>query len=170
MGRAGNIGLRPFLPADLSVCIAIFQDAVMELAEEDYSHRQRELWAARADEADFATRLAAQLTLIATQGGAPVGFASLADNRIVDLLYVHPHAARQGVATSLLDALEKLGTARGATTLSADVSDTARPLFDKRGWAPERRNTVALEDEYLGNTTMTKSLAGKSAGVQDKAS
>ena len=66
--------------------------------------------------------------------GSPVGFASLANNETIDLLYVHPAAAGQGAGTMLVDALEKLGAARGAKRLTADVSDTAQDFFKKRGF------------------------------------
>ena len=63
-------------------------------------------------------RLGDQLTLIATMNGSPVGFASLANNETIDMLYVHPAAAGQGAGTMLVDALEKLAAARGAKTLT----------------------------------------------------
>jgi putative acetyltransferase len=83
------------------------------------------------------------------------------------MLYVHPYAAGEGVATALLDALERLATARGATTLTADVSDTAHDFFQSRGYQPVRRNNIPLDDVWLANTTMTKTLA-KPAEVKSK--
>ena len=77
------------------------------------------------------------------------------------MLYVHPAAVRQGVATVLVDALEKLAAARGSSALSVDASDTARPFFQKRGYSAESRKTVPLGDEWLGNTAMKKSLAAE---------
>ena len=102
------------------------------------------------DEDQFAKRLAGQLTLIATIDGAPVAFASLRGNDHIDMLYVHPAVTRQGVATSLVDALEKLAGARGATTLSVDASDTAKPFFDKRGYSAQQRNAVAIGGRMAG--------------------
>ena len=91
--------------------------------------------------------------------GEPAGFASLKGAETIDMLYVEPDFARQGVATALIDALVRLAAARGAKTLTSDVSDTARPLFDRRGFQAQRRNLVQLDDEWLANTTMTKRLA-----------
>ncbi len=64
----------------------------------------------------------------------------------------------------LYDAIEKLATARGAQRLTADVSDTAMPFFQKRGFQPQRRNTVTIGDEWLANTTMDKVLAAATDG------
>ncbi|CAH1671949.1 GNAT family N-acetyltransferase [Chelatococcus asaccharovorans] len=151
--------LRPFLPSDLAVVAAIFQDSIEELTEDDYSEAQRAAWAERADGQDFAARLTAALTLVATIDGSVVGFASLKDNTHIDMLYVHPGFARQGVATLLCDAVEKLAVGRGATALTVDASDTARPFFDGRGYRGESRNTVSVGEEWLGNTTMKKTFA-----------
>ena len=153
--------LRPFLPADADMLADIYQASVMELAEEDYSEAQREAWAEIADDESFVRRLAEGITLIATMEGTPVGFISLKDNEHVDFLYVHPAVAGQGVGAMLYDAVEKLAGARGATRLTVDASDTARPFFEKRGFAPQRRNTVSVGDEWLANTTMEKRLAPK---------
>ena len=62
------------------------------------------------------------------------------------------------MAALLIDALEKLARARGAKRLTVDASDTARPFFEKRGFQAERRGTLALGGEWLGNTTMEKRL------------
>ena len=90
-----------------------------------------------------------------------MGFASLADNTRLDMLYVHPAAAGQGAAAMLCDALEKLAAARGAKELTADASDFAIGFFEKRGYSAKSRNTVVLGGEWLANTTMIKSLGSK---------
>jgi len=165
MARAHpTLGLRPYLPADAELLAQIFRAAVEELTGEDYSEAQQAAWAAAAeDEADFAKRLADQLTLVATLDGSPVGFASLKGPDEIDMLYVHPAAAGQGAATMLTDALEKLAASRGAKRLTTDASDTARGFFEKRGYAAARRNTVARGDEWLASTTMEKQLTKGSA-------
>src|SRR3979411_893934 len=110
MGQAlPKPALRPFLPADTPVVAAIFVAAIEELTGDDYSEAQQEAWAAAADdEEQFGKRLAGQLTLIATLQNSPVGFASLKGADHIDLLYVHPSAAGQGVASMLGEALDKI--------------------------------------------------------------
>jgi putative acetyltransferase len=165
MGQAlPKVGLRPLLPADISVLAAIFVASVEELTEDDYSEAQREAWANVAeDEEKFGKRLAGQLTLVATIQSSPVGFISVKGNDHIDLLYVHPGFVRQGVATALCDAVEKLAAARGVMSLKVEASDTAEPFFARRGYAAEQRNTVSVGDEWLTNTTMRKALGGDGA-------
>lgn len=169
MGQAlPKVGLRPLLPADISVLAAIFVASVEELTEDDYTEAQREAWAGAAeDEEKFGKRLAGQLTLVATIQSSPVGFISVKGNDHIDLLYVHPGFVRQGVASALCDAIEKLSAARGVTSLQVQASDTAEQFFVKRGYAAEQRNTVSVGDEWLTNTTMRKALDGN--GPQSEA-
>ena len=157
-----KLALRPFLAADAPLLAEIFRASIEDLTAEDYSEAQRQAWAATADdEAAFAKKLAGALTLIATMQGSPVGFASLAGGNTIDMLYVHPAATGQGVGRMLADALEKLAGARGTKKLLVDASDSARGFFEKRGYIPQRRNTVTVGDEWLANTTLQKLLAAK---------
>lgn len=152
-------GLRPYLPADALICAAIAEASIAELTGDDYTEAQQEAWIASfPDEEELARRLSSQLTLIATLGESSVGFASLKGTDHIDMLYVHPEAVRQGVATALIDALERLAAARGARTLTADVSDTAQPFFAHRGYTAQQRNSIPRGDEWLANTTMSKAL------------
>lgn len=158
-------GLRPMLPDDAAMLAEIFRDSIEGLTGDDYAPGQQDAWASAADdEADFAGRLGRQLTLVATLRQSPVGFASLRGADIIDMLYVHPAAARQGVATMLVDALEKLAAARGATRLTTEASDTARDFFGRRGYVAQQRSTVMRGGEWLGNTAMLKQLSGGGAG------
>jgi putative acetyltransferase len=168
MGQAlPKPALRPFLAEDTPILAAIFVAAIEELTAEDYSEAQQEAWASAADDEEkFGKRLASGLTLIATLQNSPVGFASLKGADHIDMLYVHPGAAGQGVASMLCDALEKLAGGRGAKSLTIDASDNAEPFFLKRGYIGKQRNTVTVNGEWLANTTMQKTLAdGPKPGV-----
>ena len=158
MARASlNIALRPFLPADAPLLAAIFRASVEDLTADDYDEDQRAAWAAGADdEVKFGQARAGELTLVATVQGAPVGFASLKGADHVEMMFVHPAVARQGVASMLYDAIEKLARARGAKRLTVDASDTARSFFEGRGFAAQQRNVVPRHGEWLANTTLQK--------------
>ena len=156
--------LRPFLAKDTPILARIFRASIEQLAAEDYSVGQIEAWTSFAeDEVAFGARLSAGLTLVATLNGMPAGFVSLKGADVIDMLYVAPGVARRGVATSLVGAIEKLAAARGATRLTVDASDTAKPFFEGRTFIAERRNTVVIGDEWLGNTTLSKSLVSQTA-------
>lgn len=154
------LSLRPFLAADARRCAEVFRASIEELAAEDYDAEQREAWAAVANDEDaFADRLAGELTLVAVIDGTVAGFASLKGREEIDMLYVDPEFARRGAGKALIDALTRLAGARGGKRLTVDASETARPLFERDGFRAEKRNLVRKGDQWLANTTMTKTLA-----------
>jgi putative acetyltransferase len=152
-----KLAMRPMLPQDVPLLAEIFRASIQELTGDDYSEAQQEAWAQAADDVEaFGARLAVELTLVATHGGSPVGFAALADNVRIDMLYVHPAAAGQGAGNML-------AAARGTKELTVEASDTARSFFERRGFAARTRNTVLSAGEWLANTTMVKPLAAAAA-------
>ena len=161
-----NYALRPFLATDTPLLPAIFAAAIEELTGDDYSEAQQQAWAAAAeDEEQFGRKLASELTLIATLQNSPVGFASLKGADHIEMLYVHPSVAGQGVGAMLCDALEKLAGGRGAKNLTVDASDNAAEFFRKRGYVAKQRNTVTVNGEWLANTTMQKTLVAAAPGA-----
>lgn len=128
------ITMRPFLSADGPRCLEILRASIEESAGDDYDADQREAWRARASgPAGFASRLAQVLTLVATVEGVVVGFASLKGADVIDMLYVDPAFSRRGIGGALLNALVKLAQARGTESITSDVSDTARSIFERQG-------------------------------------
>jgi len=159
-----EVTLRPYVPADARRCVEIFRSSIEELAAEGYDADQREAWASAADDEEkFAARLAGALTLIAVIEGAAAGFASLKGGDVIDMLYVDPEFTGRGAGRALVDALTKLAAARGAKRLTAEASECAKPLFERLGFTAEKRNLVRVGDEWVANTTMTKSLAAEPA-------
>jgi putative acetyltransferase len=151
--------LRPFLPADTMALRDLFGQSIEELTSDDYDEEQRLAWMATAEDAQaFANRLAGGLTLVVQLDGEYLGFASLKDNKTIDMLYVHPDFAGEGVGRTLVEALEKIAAARGTTTVKTEASDTAEAFFSRLGYQSEQRNSVPLEDQWLSTTTMIKRL------------
>jgi putative acetyltransferase len=160
-----KLAMRPMLPADVPTLAEIFRAGIEELSADDYTPGQQQAWASAADDEEkFAARISGALTLVATLSGDPIGFACLADNSRVDMLYVHPAAAGQGAGAMLCDALETLAAARGTKEISVDASDSARGFFERRGFVAKTRNSVSVGDEWLANTTMVRSLPAQARG------
>src|SRR2546430_13584248 len=107
MARAHpEFALRPFLAEDMPLLAEIFRASIAELTGDDYTEGQQEVWASAVDDEEaFAKRLGDQLTLIVTMNGSPVGFASLANNETIDLIYVHPALAGPGARPMLVGPL-----------------------------------------------------------------
>jgi len=126
--------LRPYLPKDVPFLLRMTRGSISQLAQDDYSPGQIEAWVESfSDEAAFAARLAAGLTLVATIDGFPAGYAMLKGKDEIDLLYVAPGLVRRGVATALIEALEKLAAAR-AGNATERKSQRCRAPFLFSAW------------------------------------
>ncbi len=148
----------------------LFAQSIEELTADDYDEEQRLAWMAQAeDAAAFAERLRSMVTLVVQLDGEYLGFGALKDDKVIDMLYVHPDYAGEGVGTALVEALETIAAARGAETISTEASDSALPFFQRRGYQSVQRNSAAIDDQWLYNTTMTKPLAGASQGPAEAA-
>jgi putative acetyltransferase len=157
--------LRPFMPADTMALRELFAASIEELTQDDYDEDQRVAWASAAEDAQaFAKRLGSMVTLVVMIEGEYAGFGSLKDNTVLDMLFVHPYHAGEGVGTALCDALERIAAARGATEITVDASETATPFFEDRGYVATRRNSVPIDDQWLTNTTMVKKLTPVGTG------
>lgn len=162
------ISFRPYLPRDAEVLADLFVASIEELTADDYDEGQRAAWAGAAEDVEaFGAKLAGWLTILAEAEGEILGFAALRDdpkvkeNRIIEMLYVSPDHAGQGIGKALLDVMELLARQRGAETATVDASETAREFFASRGYEMQARNTVMRGDEWLVNTTMKKTLPEK---------
>ncbi|MGD9783946.1 MAG: GNAT family N-acetyltransferase [Hyphomicrobiaceae bacterium] len=166
----GGLPLRPFLPADTGRLQDLFAQSVEELTQDEYDEEQRLAWVSRAADGEaFAARLARGVTLLVEANGEILGFASLAAGKEIDMLYVHPFAVGRGVGTTLVDALERIAAARGATAMTVDASDTAHDFFERRGYAAVKRNTFQIGDVWVTNTTMLKPLKATMAAAGGRA-
>jgi len=161
---SNDFPLRPFLPADTMGLRDLFAQSIEELTADDYDEDQRLAWAGSAEDANaFRARLGGMLTLVVQVEGEYLGFGSLKDNKTIDMLYVHPDFAGEGVGSQIADALERIAGARGAESVTVDASDTAILFFEGRGYAAVQRNSVPRDDQWLSNTTMIKPLTDQNA-------
>lgn len=164
MNRSGY-PLRPFLPGDTMALRELFAASVEELTQEDYDEDQRAAWVACAEDADaFRERLEQATALVVEIEGEHAGFGSLKDNSVLDMLYVHPYHAGEGIGSALCEALETIARGRGTDTITVEASETAVMFFEGRGYVALQRNSVERFGEWLTTTTMTKKLKDQTAG------
>ena len=146
--------LRPYRSADCPALAELFYDTVHTVCAGDYTPEQLDAWApGAADPAAWDASFLAHRTLVAVEGGTPVGFADMDESGYLDRLYVHRDFQRRGIAAALCDALE---AASAAKTFTTHASLTARPFFEHRGWRVVREQTVFRRGVALNNFVMEK--------------
>nr|WP_228024005.1 GNAT family N-acetyltransferase [Synechocystis salina] len=155
--QVNNIHLRPYHPSDLNNIIHIFTEAVHQLGIKHYSPAQLSAWApSKPDRQRWHDRLESMVVVVAEQGATIVGFIGYDGAGLVDLLFVHPAFTRRGIATMLIQAVERLAFTNGVSQLQTKASMVARPFFESRGFVVIAEETVTIRGENLRRFAMDK--------------
>jgi len=154
--------IRPYRHADAAETLAIFLAAVTETAAADYSTEQIQAWA-RPEARELSTWHASMQernSYVATVDGAPAGFSDVNPAGYIDMLFVAPRYLRQGVARQLIGHVEAHARNEQLTELTADVSITARPFFERYGFTVEAEQHPVKAGVQLTNYKMKMKLLG----------
>ncbi|RZJ61012.1 MAG: GNAT family N-acetyltransferase [Flavobacterium sp.] len=154
-----EITIRPALPADLPEIKQLFVETIMNVCSNDYTNEQQRIWAATAEnEERWTNALNDQYFVVAERESKIAGFASLANNNYFDFLYVHKDFQRQGIADGLYEYLERKALDSGTRILTSDVSKTARPFFERKGFKVVSEQTNVRLGIEIVNYKMEKEL------------
>lgn len=161
-----TLHIRPFEPGDAAALRTVFHASVHGLAAAHYGPEQLNAWAPLAhDPAQWAARMQANQPFVAwadhaSAPGTPAiaGFADLQPTGYIDMFFVAPAFARQGVARALMAHIEAQAAQRGITQLHADVSLAAEPFFAASGFAVVARQRPERAGIVLRNARMAKAL------------
>ncbi len=146
--------LRAYRAEDCLELAHLFYETVHTVNAKDYTQEQMNAWAAgNVDLNTWNTSFLAHHTVVAEMDGKIVGFGDMDLSGYLDRLFVHKDFQHCGVATAICDALEKSST---ATEFITHASITARPFFEKRGYAVVRQQQVERGGVRLTNFVMRK--------------
>lgn len=152
--------IRLYADADAPAIAQIYFDAVHIGTAAHYDADQRRAWAGEAPRPDkWRDRLQGMTVFVAEEAGTVTGFMSIDATGFLDLAFVAPGAAGQGVGGALYRHVEAVARDLGATRLHAEISLAARPFFERRGWRVIRRQSIARAGICLTNFQMEKPLA-----------
>ncbi|WP_243400222.1 GNAT family N-acetyltransferase [Arthrobacter glacialis] len=156
------VAIRSYRLADAADTMAIFLAAVTETAAADYSPEQIQAWA-RPEARELSTwhaAMNARNSYVATVDGEPAGFSDVDSQGYIDMMFVSPRFLRLGVARHLLAHVEAHARAERLAELTADVSITARPFFERYGFIVEAKQHPVMVGVKLTNYAMKKNLFG----------
>ncbi|SAL13604.1 acetyltransferase [Caballeronia arvi] len=151
------IEVRPYRAKDLDGVIDLFQRAVRETASADYNEAQIEAWA-QADRDEWELARVSRPTWVGLVDGELAGFADLAKNGLIDMMFVDPQHQRKSVATSLLARIEAEAEELGLTTLHTYSSVTGRPFFEYCGFTMLLARAVIVREQRFVQFVMEKVL------------
>lgn len=158
--RPASLGIRPYAPGDARTTLAVFLSAVTLTAAQDYSPDQVAAWAqpARREASDWDAQRRSADTFVATLDGQVAGFTDMSSDGYIDMLFVSPRFGRRGVGGTLLWFLEGRAHADGLTQMLANVSLTAKVLFERHGFVVTAERRTQIDDAELRSFRMVKNL------------
>lgn len=154
-----NITVRKGSFDDLEVMQLLFTNTIEVICKKDYNDEQRKAWQSGTEnEERWMNVLRNQYVLIAECEHQIVGFCTLDRGSYIDLLFVHKDHQQKGIASILYHEIEKEALQHHAKQITADVSKTARPFFEKVGFHVIREQMVDVKGTTLMNYKMAKNL------------
>src|SRR5215467_11174774 len=105
--------IRRATPDDALAIATLYHDTVRKINSRDYASAQIQAWAgATPDEEKWRERQNSRMIFVEEENGIIRGFAELENDGRVGAVYVHADYQREGIASALLDELEKEAIAR----------------------------------------------------------
>jgi putative acetyltransferase len=155
------ITLRPFRESDAEDMAAVYERAVRDIGARDYSAEQVAAWVGQGPRAErFREKImdGRRGWVAVDDAGRVMGFVDLEADGHIDFLYVDPDAAGQGVATRMLDELERVARSTGIKRLYVEASESARRVFERRGYTVTARRDFEISDVAIHNYAMERWL------------
>ncbi|WP_126652048.1 GNAT family N-acetyltransferase [Chryseobacterium aureum] len=154
-----RITIRKGTGSDLPEMLQLFTATIDEVGKKDYDLQQLEAWKSGAENKErWMDVIRNQYVLLAVAGNTIVGFCSLDQGNYIDLLFVHKDHQHKGIAFLLYHQIEQEALQCNEKKLTADVSKTARPFFEKTGFQVIQEQTVRVKGIAMTNYKMVKHL------------
>jgi putative acetyltransferase len=151
--------LRKANNSDLKEMQQLYISTIKSVCQKDYDNQQIEAWISGVKDTErWLNTINTQLVLLAIIENQLVGFGTLKEGNYIDLFYIHKDFQRQGIADKILNKLELEARKHNSKIITSDVSITAKPFFEKKGFivkAEQRNIRIGIE---LINYKMEKEI------------
>lgn len=145
--------------SDLLEMQKMYIETIQSVCKNDYTPEQIQAWISGVKNTErWIEVIEKQFVLLAIIKNQIVGFGTLKDGNYIDFFYIHKDFQRQGIADKILNELEMEAKKHNSTILTSDISITAKPFFEKKGFVvkAEQKN-IRLGVELI-NFKMEKEL------------
>ncbi|WP_129748496.1 GNAT family N-acetyltransferase [Flavobacterium anhuiense] len=145
--------------SDLNEMQQLYIETIQIVCKNDYDSTQIKAWISGVKNTErWIEVIEKQFVLLAIIENKIVGFGTLKDGNYIDFFYIHKDFQRQGIADKILKELEMEAKKHNSTIITSDISITAKPFFEKKGFVvnAEQKN-IRLGIELI-NFNMEKEL------------
>ena len=150
--------IRAALQSDAVELKKLFQNTVLAINRRDYSQAEVEDWASCGDNlSNIEDMIKTHYFIVAVnQQSEIVGFSSITPQGYLHSMFVHKNFQGEGIATILLNEIEQYAITNGIMRITSEVSLTARPFFEKKGYIVEEEQKRKANQLSLTNFWMAK--------------
>lgn len=145
--------------SDLQEMQEMYVETIKWVCKNDYNPLQINAWISGLNDTErWLKVLHSQFVLLAIIENKIVGYGTLKDGNYIDFFCVHKDFQRQKIADKIFNELEAEARKENAKTITADVSITAKPFFEHKGFITKaEQKNIRLGVELI-NYKMEKSL------------
>lgn len=137
----------------------LFVETIQSVCKNDYNSEQIEAWISGVKNKErWIEIIEKQFVLLAIINNLIVGFGTLKDKNYIDLFYIHKDFQRQGIADKILNELELEAKKYNSKIITSDISITAKPYFEKKGFIVKAKQKNKRLNVELINYKMEKEL------------
>lgn len=154
-----TIRVRRYQDGDAKYIAHIYYNTIHTVNAKDYTKEQLDAWAPWSSVEDYSgwrEKLDKIKPFVALIENTIVGFAEFESNGHIDCFYVHHEYQGAGVGSALMHEIEKESVTKSISRIYAEVSITAKPFFEAKGFKVVKQQTVLMRGVELINFVMEK--------------
>lgn len=146
--------------ADIPELKEMYKATLRAVNSADYTPEEIEDWASCGDNSAHLTDLITNLYFLVAlnENNQIIGFTSIQTDGYLHSMFVHKDYQRMGVASFLLSKAEEYATENQIKTITSEVSITAKPFFERKGYQVVEEQKRQANKLCLTNYWMKKEL------------
>lgn len=151
-----EIIIRKYLPEDAQHLANIYYHTIHNINAQDYSEDQINAWAPSSslELTGWKKKWETIMPLVALMDNKIVGFTECEPNGHIDCFYVHHEYQGLGIGTSLMNEVFNMANDLNLKRVFAEVSITAKPFFESKGFKVVKQQMVEIRGVKLTNFIM----------------
>ena len=154
-----KIQVRRYQDGDAKFLSRIYYNTIHTVDARDYTKEQIDAWAPWSSVQDYSgwqEKLEKIKPFVALINDKIVGFAEFEPNGHIDCFYVHHEFQGSGVGSALIHEIEKEAVDKSISRVYAEVSITAKPFFEAKGFHVVKQQAATIRGVELINFVMEK--------------
>lgn len=160
MDKQISYNIRPLEEKDIHDMQNLFRSTVLNVNIKDYTKEEVEDWASCGDDMGHWKEILFNNQFIGAfdKQDNLIGYSSMNKNGYMHSMFVHKDWQGKGVATLLLSEVERIAIQYEVKEITSEVSKTARPFFEHKGYVVECEQKQQANRLKLTNYKMKKVL------------